>query len=883
MSIRSASLILPCHRLQDFPTHLTGQMAAELLAAWTVLWHPALLAATGRLPGWHSADAPPEPETLDGELILVPSVCHSRLVGNWRDRLRETEPRNPPAVEAAESRGATLAAALAAAGMDEQVVAAELAGDFFALGYAHLQVELLTGAMHYSSVLDTTHFSEAVIAAAQAAVAGEEDKAREELARAFDLLMDARNHAYAVDFYVVDVTLVTESTLGEALRAKLASGLPTSLLASGELIERMASDEPATLTELRRAMEAGTACVAGGMLHGGPTAGLPPEAILAESMDGQDVARFRLGRDIEIFGQFDSAFSPLLPQILRGTGFRGTLHAAFDGGTLPKAAQRKTRWGPRDGEQIDIISATPLDVARPETWLKLAEKASHSIAHDHVAAVLLAGWPGQASEFGDDLRRAAKFCPVLGKLVTLEEFFSVTREIDDWSSFHPIEYTVTATDPPRPNCISSRVEKYRRDVASNYQQLVEGLGAIVAPSEPLGSATATDQPVVLNPWNFACSKSVDGQGDGGGEKCEAESRWIPDVPACGYVLLSDENTAPPPVPLAEGRILRNERLEVVVSEATGGIQSLRMHSDRRTRVSQRLVYYDERTARRSRSTNDGGPPQLDTQMIADRIEITRNDAIAGEITSRGRLLDAAGEPLAQFTQAVRLLRGLSVVIVDVELDLQRRPEGSVWKQYFASRLAWSGDALSVRRGIEWVARPTTRTLIEAPEWVEVSDFAGRITCFGGGLPLHRLASDVWLDTLLVVAGEECTRFQFAIGLGCANPTQAGLALLTDGQASVTKWPSRPAAPQGWFLHVGAKNVIVTHIEPLAGEQPGIRLRLLETEGRAVQTKLAAFRPLRAAQTTDFLGQPTGVLSVVDGQARLDIGPYRWLQIEAEWE
>ena len=155
-------------------------------------------------------------------------------------------------------------------------------------------------------------------------------------------------------------------------------------------------------------------------------------------------------------------------------------------------------------------------------------------------------------------------------------------------------------------------------------------------------------------------------------------------------------------------------------------------------------------------------------MLADRIEVTRSDELTGEITSHGRLLDAGGDVLARFTQAVRLVRGMPAAIVDVELDVARLPDGDVWDSYFASRLAWSGDALSVRRGVEWISRPTGQSQIESPEWVQVSDGDGTVTCFGLGLPFHRLASPSWLDTLLVVTGEERRRFQFALGIDYAT-------------------------------------------------------------------------------------------------------------------
>jgi hypothetical protein len=95
-------------------------------------------------------------------------------------------------------------------------------------------------------------------------------------------------------------------------------------------------------------------------------------------------------------------------------------------------------------------------------------------------------------------------------------------------------------------------------------------------------------------------------------------------------------------------------------------------------------------------------------------------------------------------------------------------------------------------------------------------------------------------------------------------------------------PSAPSSATGWFLHVGASNVLLTHIEPLAAPQAGVRVRVLEIEGRETLTTLAAFRPIRAARRTDFRGQPAGVLSVRDGRVEFDIGAHRWIQLEAEW-
>jgi alpha-mannosidase len=874
MTIRRASVILPCQSWDDFPTHLGNQASAELLAAWTGLWHPALLALTERLPGWHQAEEPPDPAAFEGELVLVPPPSRQRMPSDWCDRLRATAPANPAPVETFASRSDTLSAVLSAAGVSAAAFDADLTPDFLALGFANLQVELLTRAMRYSSVLDTEQFESAVVGAAKAAAAGNNDAARNDLARAFDLLADARNHVYSVDFYTIDLTLVVDSVLGDPLRAKLARECSTNVLIAGEQIERLAESHPETFTELRRALEAGTVSLVGGKYSDRMLGHEGPEALLAELERGQAAARQQLGHEYEVYGQFDSGYSSLLPELLKGMGFRGALHAAFDGGQLPRADQRKTNWGMSQAASIAALSTTPLDSGQPESWLKLAERIGDTIAHDHVATVLLAGWPGSECEYFEDLRRIARFGPVLGKFVTLGEYFRDTREIDEWVKFAPREYPNRSLVDVRANAISNQVEAYRGEVQSIFRQMASGLGTAAGLKPSSDRSHVTDSEIVINGWNFDSSYFIglDPLGLGGGPAAadNREALPVPSVLGCGYRAALPPATFAPGM-LAEDLILRNERLEVTVNKKTGGIQSLRLHRDRNTRVSQRLVFHEQRSGE-----------VVESQMAAARVEITRNDTLVGEITSSGRIIDAKGRQLANFTQRVRVVRGVSPVVVDIEIEPQQLPQEDVWKSYFASRIAWVDDALGIRRGVDWGARDTTRDNIESPEWVEVDDVVGRITCFGLGLPYHRRAAPNWLDTLLIVASEERRRFQFAIGLDATHPTQVAAGLLTSGQPYLCELPNAQSAPQGWFLHVGAKNAIITHIEPLAEPATGVRIRILETEGKDVRTKLTAFRPFATARITDFRGNTLEVLSVNDGAAQFDLGPHRWIQMEAEW-
>jgi alpha-mannosidase len=345
---------------------------------------------------------------------------------------------------------------------------------------------------------------------------------------------------------------------------------------------------------------------------------------------------------------------------------------------------------------------------------------------------------------------------------------------------------------------------------------------------------------------------------------------MPDVSGWGYATFAA--AAPTAsIPLAEGHTLRNERLEVTISEATGSIQSLRSYRDRNTRLSQRLAYQRGRIA-----------SSEDSKMVAEQVAITRSDALVGEIESRGRLLDSNSVVLASFVQRVRIARGVPAVFIEVELDPQRQPEGDIWRSYYCSRLAWSDDAIAVHRGGNWMKHETRLERIESPEWVEIDDGFGSVTCFAFGLPFHRRASTNWLDTLLIVAGESRRQFQFALALDERYLSRNALGLITAGDAPLMSLPSSPSSSRGWFLHVGAKNVVATHIESLAGPLTGIRARLIETEGRDSHTSLTAYRPFTAAETTDFRGNSTGVLSVIDGRVEFTIAAHQWIQIQAEW-
>src|SRR5262245_47243047 len=172
MTFKELILLLPCHSLEDFPTYHEGDDAQSLLASWSALWHPELLAAAGQAPTWRRIEEPPS--DVRDRLIVVPAVCLQRLPTGFAQRvkdeggvlIRKTSSREEIVAAALESAAGTLRvpSALPDGNGTRNVPTAfegtrrvpatkvdpELAADFLALGYCYLQIELLTRQMRYA-------------------------------------------------------------------------------------------------------------------------------------------------------------------------------------------------------------------------------------------------------------------------------------------------------------------------------------------------------------------------------------------------------------------------------------------------------------------------------------------------------------------------------------------------------------------------------------------------------------------------------------------------------------------------------------------------------------------------------------------------------------
>ncbi len=937
MAIRKSYLLLPCHSLEDFPTYHEGDEAEGLLAAWTALWHPALLAATGELPQWQRAEEAPA-ECQDA-LVVVPCISSHQLPTGFVER---AESEGALVIVGETDRERLLGRVLERLG-EVPPLAADRASDFLSLAYCFLQVELLTRQMRYTSNLDEVHFGRQTVAAAQAAVEGDVETLDRLLQHAFDLLAEERDHYYAVDAFLLDLTLLAPSTLGSDLEREIDGvAAPRNLLIWGELIESLCAGHPSLAERIARDWNEGRLGLVGGDPRPWPWPWMDAESVRYHLMQGREVVRRQWGRFPSVYGRYRFGLTPLLPLVLAKLGYTGALHATFDEGRTAAGSQAKVRWEAPDGTAIDAVARGILDASRPETFLGLALKLGEAMDMEHVATLTLAHWPDRTARWYDDLRRISRFGHPLGRFVTVEEYFgddSYPGHLESLRTDVSVSpYLAQAVRDHRPSLLTrfvnytswrARLEAWKAlevmraawqggeegetergaswqeqidasleaddsdfDAAVLDEAMLEAARALVEPleveSEPghwIVNPTSHARRVYLRRSDFDHAPRVE-RPVYAAESLGEETAVVVDVPAMGFVWLPADGRKAAPMGrrkkeplLAEEWVLRNEFFEAHLDETTGGLRALHTYGERANRMSQQVALWH------GRRFDPEHPHAGYSVMVADGCEVTAATHTLGEITTRGRLVDQLGETLASYQQIYRVWRGSRVLELEIDLEPIHHVTGDPWKTYYCVRFAWSDETWLLYRCVNDMRQSTDAKRIEAPVYLELNGVDERTTIFPCGLPFHRRRGLRMLDTLLTVPGEERRSFRLGIGIDVRQPWQQAQWLA----APPLVWKSERAPDAqrraGWLFRLSRKHVSATSWEPLwrEGRCVGVRVRLLETAGRETAVELHAFRPLLQAQQTDFRGEVESDCRVDEGVCHLTLAAHEWIQVDAYWE
>ena len=945
MKYRELMLLLPCHSLEDFPLYHTGDEAEGLLAAWSALWHPALIHCVGQLPAWYRADE--SPEDLQGKLILIPQVSETLIAAGWTTRAKN---EGAVVVRKKTKRADILAAALKELDDAPQNLDPEMVADCLALGFCQLQTELLIRRMRHYNNMDETHLQTQALAAVAAIVEGDSERAKGHLQQCFDLLAEARERCYPAEAYLLDLTLTAETTLGASLRQELQRG-PVNVLIAGDLLPIMAEKEPETLAALKLAVEQQQATLVGGEMSEADLPLMPLEAVLRNFQRGRASYLQHLGQAPQVYGRRRFGLTPILPQILSRFGFEGALHFTLDDGQFPKSDQSKTAWEGTDVSTLPALARVPADANDAASFLNFPEKMGESMDLDFVALAAFAHWPGQYHVFYDDMRRMTRYAPALGRFYSLEKFFAESDASGRISKFTADEY--------RSPYLKQAVIRRKPDPASHYRawhlrqaqlaaaeamhtvamllqnsapaaetqakfaQLAQQIDDCGSPFSDVAPPADLDQQltdtlhqtsaalskllprqasggggcVVFNPLSFmrrACVEVAGMSGvpavDGAVKAVQAvgeKTAVVVDVPAMGYVWIpaGGREASKSGASMVEDLTLKNEAMIAVIDPHTGGLRSLRTPKSRENRLSQQLsLRIPGARLKPGAAWRDPDEDAIYSVMAADSVEVTANGSAFGEITSKGRILTQEAQTLATFEQRVRVWRGTRVLDMDISLTPTELPRSDPWNSYYCARFAWNDSAADLFRGVGQLVVPTDGKRLESPYFIESRSENQRTTIFTGGLPFHRRQGMRMLDCLLIPRGETSTRFRLGIGVDVDHPQQAALNFITPSPYLCEAGPPPTAVPSSWFFHVDAKNMLATHWSPLLedGRPVGYRVRLLETEGRTTRLRLRSFREPKSARQVDFLGRTLCELRTEGDGVSLDAGAYEWIDVEVRW-
>jgi alpha-mannosidase len=943
--------IVPLSRIDPDPAEITERVAQATLGSYQALWHPSLLAQSATIPVVALAGDPPLPGPR--QLILVPEPTRRFLPDGWAEQAHAA---GATTLVGEESRARFLARLWEELPEIGRTASQVDVGDFMALGLARLWLEMLTAYMKHTSTLDDDHLLKEVLAAAAAATLDDQPTRDDHLRAAFQVLMEARERIYGADVHLLDLCLLDARAGLNRLGRQLNAGQPINIVATGRTAEMLRERDPAAATRLRATLDDGKAELVGGEYDEVASTLLPLESHLWQFRRGDRSYQEVFGRTPTIFGRRRFGLARHVLQLLNRHEFLFLTHFCFDDGIFPVRAEPKVRLEAPDSTTVEALARIPLAADSAQSFLKVPSVLAKTMIADFAATVALVHWPMPEAPWYEDLLRMARYGNVFARFSTLSHYFQSTDPPPISSSISGDDYAspflVHAHSRGSRRPISAFVEHHRirarfetarwldavarvlrcqpgpddeqfSELESRIEQADSEASSSLATAESSAMSQisslicprrAITQPGVLVVNTIGMDRRVEFQLDISGRVqdvtsdtaagADSEHRWRSvHVPAMGFAWLPRESepageTDRGPV-IVDEQTIRNEKIEVEIDEATGGIRSFRDLVSRVPQLGQQLVFvgvppsqsYSHDPTPGIDDAGGYGTEQSKVEMRATGITVRSAGPELGEVVTEGELVAkpcpswASSATMARFRQTLRLGRGQSMLRVRVEIfDLVSGaidPRASPWNSYVASRFAWPDSRSVLVRGVGTVAEASRAHRTESPYFVEIHDRRHRTVILTGGLPFHQRFGPRMLDTLLVTATETCRSFELAVGIDLTNPFQAALDLIAPAVMIPCDGPP-PSGPAGWFFHVDVQNIVITSLAPLGPGRCGVRVRLFESAGRYTRARLRCPRNVAEARMTDFRGQRLSSLEAEADTLPLDLSPHEITQVEIEF-
>lgn len=924
-------VVLPCHALEDFPIHETGDKAESLLASWTAAWHPGLLAHTKNIPNWTSEDF--INIDLDHSLIFVPISCGEKLADDFDKAVSD---KGSVIVPRAIKRDSILCDPTVASLLD-QSFDPNFVNDFFALGYAYLQIQLMTRQLRYSTTIDVEELQRRTVAAAIACTDKKQQETKQALTSCFDLLLEERNNFYPTDPQLLNLVLVPPS-------CNLANQLETrntfNALASGSRLRQLADKYPGQLALAKDLVTKKKLEFVATAENELPVQFLGIESLLRQCTSGLQTQQELLGDSGSTFGSYEFGLGAQLPNILDNLEFQSALHVTFSGGQLPNTSAPVINWQGMDGTNISSFSGTLIDANSPEGFLSLGVTVGEMLDGYHHCDLMMVNWPDRTCDWFDAIVAIERYCSLFGSFVTLNQFTETIYDSGFSDTFTPDDYqfpyleTAFTVDEANPisrwqtnwrwvmrltslktfatsaritgmqtygPSIFNEIDALQHELEANlkddsklektYQRISQFVDKHFGKTTELLCGTANDLELssdssLFNPGPSPKSNQHIPSG--------APSTSIQIAPyafvKASQLFANDFVAARDPAVLDFTKdglpILRNEFFELRIDDQSGGIRSVHRTHQKTNLFSQQIA------GRLSESYTEHGHSRQKSHYTSMRLKdiLTHADSNRrGMIRTLGELVDEnprsdSTKVIAEYDQTVSLQRGSNRIYFEITIDLKQPICGNPWRNYIGNRIAWANEDANVYRSDHEIADQVYREKFVSPQFVEVSNDDSKITLLSAGIPYHRRSSRRTLDTLLVVHNESVRKFNFAIAIDAPTSIGAAIDYLTPCLALDSDLAS--TMPEGWIFHLNYKNVIITNMQPLFDEQQetcGVELRLQETQGRSGELHLSCPYSLVQAFRCSFSGKQQFELKTEKEIVVCNFLAWQFFQLRIYWK
>jgi alpha-mannosidase len=425
------------HQGKEPPANLSDVLAQQTWCAVSALWHPSLLARAAALPRIEpvetaSAPGPREIRVVAGDLAnLLPSGYRTGAE-DAGSLVIEADTDRPALIRRIQEH---LGAVGTPETSDDDGMTA-VANDFLALGTTKWLLHDLASAMGHADAINHEALTREVLAGADAWQICDRPTAINRLRAGFEVLTQARERFYPVDAYLVDLCLLDPAMPSGVLAGPLECHVAVTLLAPAQAIENQAAQDPERIAVVCEAITEGWLDIAGGTYAEAEDLVYPVESILWQFRKGGQVYRACLQeRNVETYARRRFGLFTQLPQFAKRFGFRFALHMGFDAGRFPLRSEVKRLWESPDGSSLESLLRPPLAADRAVHGLFVPWKIASTMKNDHVATLALVHWPSPVASWYLDLRRSASYSPVLGRWVTLNDYFHLTDR--PYESFRP--------------------------------------------------------------------------------------------------------------------------------------------------------------------------------------------------------------------------------------------------------------------------------------------------------------------------------------------------------------------------------------------------------------------------------------------------------------